>query len=156
MSGSFEKETTASTAKSLVGALMALGAGFVFMFLGLVAVSANSQQANDSRQARVLQQSLQSDLLTYQAGSLSVSKDQSVLKFRSQQAGKPASEITYKVLPDSNEVSRVQGGQSQKVVKLAGTRFESSGGLLRLHWKGSSGAHRVSWALGRWTKGGGA
>lgn len=153
MSASFDKETTASTAKSLIGALMALGAGFIFMFLGLVAVSANSQQANDSHPARVLQQALQSDLLTYQRGSLSVSKDQTVLKFRNQPAGKPAEEVTYKVAPNSGEVSRVRGGESQKMAKLADIRFESSAGLLLLHWKGAVGTHKTSWALNRWPKG---
>ena len=153
MSASFEKETAASTAKSLIGALMALGAGFIFLFLGLVAVSASSQQANDSHPARVLQQALQRDLLTYQMGSLSVSKDQTVLKFRNQPAGKPADEVSYKIAPDSGEVLRVRGGESQRMAKLTGTRFESSGELLLLHWKGAAGTHKTSWALNRWAKG---
>lgn len=157
MSGSFEKETTSSTAKSLIGALVALGSGFVFMFLGLVAVTATSEQADDARSARLVQQALQDDLLAYQVGSVSVSKDRTVLKFRSQPPGKPVTEITYKVLADASEVSRLEGGQTKKLAKLPGARFESNGGMLRLHWKGSDGNLKASWALNRWPRvGGGA
>lgn len=154
MSGSFEKETSASTAKSLIGALVALGSGFVFMFLGLVAGTANSEQANNERTARVLQQALQSDLLAHEAGTVSVSKDHTVLKFRARTADKPAGEITYKVLPDTSEISRVEGGQAKTLVKLPGAHFESGNGLLRLHWKGSAGDLKASWALNRWPKAG--
>jgi hypothetical protein len=149
MSTSFEKETTASTAKSLVGALVALGAGFVFMFLGLVTVTASSTKAQGDQSAQALVGSLQSDLIAYQAGSVQISKDQKTLKFRRQGDGKPE-EITYKVTPDSGEVFRSVGAEGQKLGKLSEVRFENAGGLVRLYWRSPTGESKASWALNRW------
>lgn len=149
MSTGFEKETTASTAKSLVGALMALGAGLVFMFLGLVTVTASSTKAQGDQSAQALIESLQADLMAYQAGSLQVSKDQKILKFRRQGDGQPE-EITYKVTPDSGEIFRSIGAEGQKLGKLSNARFENAGELVRLTWLAPTGESKASWALNRW------
>lgn len=146
MSASFEKETTSSTAKSLVGALVALGSGFIFMFLGLAAVTASSAQAEGEKSVRALVLALETDLLSYQGG-ISVSNDQKLLKFKRQGPG-TVEEITYKVSGDSGEVTRVLGGEIQKLAKLDNPRFDSNGSLLRLRW-GQNG--KFTRALFRWS-----
>jgi hypothetical protein len=150
MSRSFEKETTSSTAKSLLGALIALGSGFIFMFLGLVVVTASGEKVEGERSARTLVSALQSDLLAYQSGTASVSADQKVLKFRRLGTGSAGVEVTYKVIPESGEVARIVGASSQKVAKVKSLRFEVSTGLLRLYWTSGSGEVKSSWALDRW------
>jgi hypothetical protein len=145
MSQSFEKETSGSTFKSLVGALIALGSGFVFMFLGLVAVNASSHEQEGDRTARVLVQALSADLLAHEVGSVQVSKDHKTLKFRLQ-----SQQVTYRVLPDSGRVDRVFGGTTRMVANLKDVRFESASGLLRLFWLAPDGKARNIWALKRW------
>jgi hypothetical protein len=146
MSASFERETTASTAKSLFWSLLALGSGLVFMFLGLVAVTSSSTAAEGDRSSQALIASLRADLLNCQPGSVSVSKDQKVLKFRCQQPGQPVQEVTYRAISESNEILRQAGSESEKIARLEDLRFETGAGLLRARWT----TGKMAWALGRW------
>lgn len=151
MSGGFERETAASTAKSLVGALIALGAGFAFMFLGLVSVTASSEEAEGDRAARLLVQTLQSDLMTYQGGSFQLSTDRAKIRFRGLSQAKPV-EIVYQVRPDSRDVTRSVGGEEKRLARLSNLKFSSSDGLLRLNWQSPRGEGRCSLALRRWAR----
>lgn len=152
MSGGFEKETTASTAKSLVGALVALGAGFVFMFLGLVSVTASSDLAEGDRSARVLLQTLQSDLMSYQPGTFQLSADRAKIRFQGLRDGKPA-EVVYQALPEVNDVTRSVAGDQQRLARLSDLKFSTSDGLLKLTWRSNHAEGRCSLALNRWGKG---
>lgn len=148
MSQRFEKETAASTAKSLMGALVALGSGFIFLFLGLVAVTASTAGAERESGLAVIRKSLEADLLAWQ-GEISVSEDRSMLRLRPPARAGQSEEITYKIVGETGDVVRAVGGQSRKLARLQRPRFESGGGLLRLRW-GESG--RMSLAIDRWSR----
>ncbi len=151
MSGVFEKETTGSTAKSLLGALVALGAGFIFMFLGLVSVTASSDRAEGDRAARLLLQTLQADLMTYQQGTFQISADRGKIRFQGLSQGKPV-EIVYQAIPEAKDVTRSVNGEAQRLARLSEVKFSSGDGLLKLQWKSGHGDGQCRFALRRWGK----
>jgi hypothetical protein len=148
MSAIFEKETTASTAKSLVGALVALGSGFVFLFLGLVAVTADNVRAEGDREISPLVQALDADLTAYHGG-FSLSADGRTLSF-TRYVGPEEKKVTYNIIEKTGEVSRVMGEDKRKLARLANPRFELQKTLLRLRY-GQNG--RVSLAVRRFLGG---
>jgi hypothetical protein len=146
MSADFEKETATSTAKSLVGALVALGSGFVFMVMGMVAITANNARLEGDKSARAVVQRIQADVLSCQAGAVQVAADKASFSLRT-----PSGEVAYKVT-QTGDVTRVAGATNQRLARLKGASFDSANGLLRMTWASANGQARASWALHRWGK----
>lgn len=155
MSQSYESETAASTAKSLVGALSALGAGFVFMFLALIALTTNATRTRGDDTARPVMSALQDDVLALEPSTLQLAEDGKRLKFRrSSGGGMEPVEVVYQIAGVAGEVTRESEGTSHSLAKLKGGHFGTASGLLRLNWVSASGNRKAHWALLRWGKGG--
>ena len=152
MSPAFDKETAATTAKSLFGALIALGAGFIFMFCGLVAVTASNQTLEGDPLPRRAVSGLRNDLLSSVPGTVRVSAEQNILTFQRYSDSGPQVEIIYTVDPSSGEVSRSIDGETRRVANLSKARFEHTAGEVRLIWASTTGEKRASWALSRWVR----
>ncbi len=154
MSQGFEKETRASAAKSLVGALTGLGAGFVFMFLGLAALSNARATVYGSELVRPVRDTLESDLISAERRSFQLSADGKSLKFRTLATG-GGHQLSYLVDPASGAIRREEDGVGRHLATLPSPRFRSQNGLIVLSWKTSDGEARCSWAVDRWVSRGG-
>lgn len=150
MSQGFERETTASTAKSLLGALVALGSGFIFMVMGMVAVTANNVKVEGDKSARSLVRTVQNDMLSLDIGGVQVAPDKKSLKLHVTSPGSPSTQVVYRV-GEVGDITRAVGESNQKLARLKGASFELSGKLLRLSWTAADGPAKASWATGRWS-----
>lgn len=153
MSQGFEKESKTSVAKSLVGALTGLGAGFVFMFLNLAALSNARAIVHGSAIVRPVRDTLESDLMTADRRSFQLSSDGKTLRFRTSPAH-GEHKLGYLVDPVTGVIRREQDGVSRHLATLPSSRFRSQNGMIVLSWKTSEGEARCSWALDRWVSGG--
>lgn len=150
MSAEFEKETASSTGKSLFGALVALGSGFVFMFLGLVAVTGSTQAIEGDPSIRRAVRLLQDDVFASLPGSLFVSPEKNRLRLKRVDEAGETVEVLYSIEPETATVTRSIGDDRKRVAKLSRARFETADGLVHLVWSGPGGERRASWALHRW------
>lgn len=153
MSAGFEKETKSSTAKSLIGALSGLGAGFVFMFLGLVALSNATARVPSSEVVRTLREAVEADLMSVERSSFHLSPDGTTLSFKTRTTS-GEHKISYRVEGETNLVVREQGDIKRRMASLPGARFRSNKGLIVLTWRTPAGEARCSWAVDRWARGG--
>lgn len=149
MSQGFEKETTVSTAKSLVGALLALSAGFVFMFLGLTAMTNARLSVHSSEAIRPIQELLDNDLMSIDRKSIQLSSDGKILRFRTTVGGS-VEKLAYLIDPQNGVLHRESEAGARYLGTFPSARFSSQDGLIVLRWKASSGETRCSWALDRW------
>lgn len=152
MSAGFEKETKSSTAKSLIGALSGLGAGFIFMFLGLVALSNATARVPSSEVVRPLREALEADLMSVERSSFHLSPDGTTLSFKARTASNEH-KISYRVDGETNLVAREHGDVRRRMATLPGARFRSNNGLIVLTWRTPTGEARCSWAVDRWARG---
>ncbi len=156
MSQDVERETTFSTAKSLFAALLALGAGFLFLFSALVTTIGEAGSVYDDDSAvKALGRMVRSDLIDLVPGSLRVSANGRELTF-SVNPSKPQ-QIHYRFDGESGEVFREQKGQTpNKIGRLKRLVFAKEASLLSMEWNTSHDTVRRTWALDRWTHAKGA
>ena len=152
MSQGFEKETKSSTAKSLLGALLALSSGFLFMFVGLTGMTRARLSVHTSESVRPVQESLDADLLAVERTSFQLSKDGKVLRFRSISSNEPQ-KIAYVIDTDSGALRRDSESGPRYLGAFPAAQFSSQDGLLVLRWKTPNGDARCSWAIERFPAG---
>ena len=156
MSHDVERETTSSTAKSLFAALLALGAGFLFLFSALVTTIGDAGSVYDDDSAvKALGRMVRSDLIDLVPGSLKISADARELTF-SVNAPEPQ-QVHYRFDSKSGEVFREQKGQTlKKIGRVESLAFARDAGLLSIEWSTTHDTIRRTWALDRWTRAKGA
>ncbi len=149
MSQGFEKETKLSTAKSLVGALLGLSAGFLFMFLGLTVMTNARLLVHSSQAIRPVQELLEADLTSVDRKSIQLSSDGRTLRFRTTN-GTSTQKLAYLVDAEKGVLHRESDEGARYLGTFPSARFSSQDGLIVLRWKSPSGETRRSWALDRW------
>lgn len=153
MSSTFDKETTSSTARSLVGALIALGSGFLFMFLGLAAVTARSAQAEADLAGRLAVEQLQRDLLENGALPLEAQPDGRVLRLSLPGATPDeVSWVSYR-LSEDEQLWRESDQQRRRLGTFPKGRFQVSDRFVRFFWFGSGAQQHATWGRHRWGEG---
>lgn len=145
----FENDSSSSVTRSLLGALIALGAGFAFMLAGFIAVLNFSFESESLRDARALDKALRQDLYGFKSESLRISSDGSRLTFLTVKDDVAASVVVYQIDSRLGRVVRSTGDGSKVIAKLDKPVFIKQDILLQLSWKEPGGKASMSWALER-------
>lgn len=164
MSQDIERETTASTAWSIVGAFAGLGVGFLFLFLAVGAVTYHNSKVLRPRPkaSRVLMETLDSDFLTVVPKTVEVHDGGRKLKLfiKKPHVGKPI-KVAYFVKDTSSGVliSRHTYQKTEEVLevaKLAKGSFQLRGAAAIAEWAEldqPDTVRRRTWGVDRWSVG---
>lgn len=146
-----ENDSSHSVTRSLLGALIALGAGFAFMLAGFIAVLNFSFESESLRDARALDKALRQDLYGLKGESLQISSDGSRIAFLTTSDGAAASIVVYQVDSKLGGVVRSTDDGFKIIARLDKPLFTKEDMLLQLSWKEPGGKASMSWALERFT-----
>lgn len=149
MSLDLDTATRTSTAKSLVGALLALGGGVVFMFLGLVSVTKDDALTEQSVEIQALTSVLSADLLSCKPGTIQVSSDHRRIRFRRALPQEGEREVLYEVEKSTGHVIRRVADNHRLLAKVINPTFANLDGVLQLKWHAPGGPMTWSWAIER-------